>query len=132
MSCGRKSQGRQKIEIKKLRNESNLQVTFSRRRSRLFKKLIELSPCVMHKFLLLYSHLVKRKSQGRQKIEIKKMRNESNLQVTFLRRRSRLFKKLIELSTLCDAQISLVVFSPSEKEKSRSSKDRNKKDKERE
>ncbi|KAL5075097.1 hypothetical protein RYX36_014081, partial [Vicia faba] len=72
------------------------------------------------------------KIQGRQKIEIKKMRNESNLQVTFSRRRSGLFKKAIELSTLCDAQISLVVFSPSEKEKSRSSKDRNKKDEERE
>ncbi|KAL5075091.1 hypothetical protein RYX36_014075 [Vicia faba] len=57
----------------------------------------------------------KRKSQGCQKIEIKKMKNESNLQVTFSRGRSRLFKKAIELSTLCDAQISLVVFSPSEK-----------------
>ncbi|KAL5075095.1 hypothetical protein RYX36_014079 [Vicia faba] len=56
----------------------------------------------------------KRNSQGRQKIGKKKMRNESNLQVTFSRRRSGLFKKAIELSTLCDAQISLVVFSPSE------------------
>ena len=56
-----------------------------------------------------------RKSQGRQKIEIKKMRNESNLQVTFSRRRSGLFKKAIELSTLSDAQISLVLISPSEK-----------------
>ncbi|KAL5075089.1 hypothetical protein RYX36_014073 [Vicia faba] len=74
----------------------------------------------------------KRKIQGCQKIEIKKMRNESNLQVTFSRRRSGLFKKSIELSTLCDAQISLVVFSPSEKENSRLSKDRNKKDEERE
>ncbi|KAL5075096.1 hypothetical protein RYX36_014080 [Vicia faba] len=42
------------------------------------------------------------------------MRNESNLQVTFSKRCSGLFKKAIELSTLCDAQISLVVFSPSE------------------
>ncbi|KAL5075073.1 hypothetical protein RYX36_014057, partial [Vicia faba] len=57
----------------------------------------------------------KRKSQGRQKIEIKKIRNESNLQVTFSRRHSGLFKKAIEISTLCDAQIPLVVFSPSEK-----------------
>ncbi|KAL5075064.1 hypothetical protein RYX36_014048 [Vicia faba] len=56
-----------------------------------------------------------RKSQGSQKIEMKKMSNESNLQVTFLRRRSGLFKKANELSTLCDAQIALVVFSPSEK-----------------
>ncbi|KAL5075065.1 hypothetical protein RYX36_014049 [Vicia faba] len=46
---------------------------------------------------------------------MKKISNESNLQVTFSRRRSRLFKKTSELSTLCDAQISLVVFSPSEK-----------------
>ena len=56
-----------------------------------------------------------RKSQGRQKIEMKKMSNESNLQVTFSRRRSGLFKKASELCTLCDAQIALVVFSPSEK-----------------
>ncbi|KAL5075061.1 hypothetical protein RYX36_014045 [Vicia faba] len=56
-----------------------------------------------------------RKSQGSQKIEMKKMSNESNLQVTFSRQRSRLFKKASELSTLCDAQIALVVFSPSEK-----------------
>ncbi|KAL5075071.1 hypothetical protein RYX36_014055 [Vicia faba] len=161
----RKIQGRQKIEIKKMRNESNLQVTFSRRRSGLFKKAIELSTlcdaqislvvfspsekarrkanvCEINtQFTQINNTLIsddqlsnyKRKIQGRQKIEIKKMRNESNLQVTFSRRRSGLFKKAIELSTLCDAQISLVVFSPSEKkENSRSSKDRNKKDEERE
>ncbi|KAL5075078.1 hypothetical protein RYX36_014062, partial [Vicia faba] len=56
-----------------------------------------------------------RKCQGRQKIEMKKMSNESNLQVTFSRRRSGLFKKVSELCTLCDAQIAFVVFSPSEK-----------------
>ncbi|KAL5070421.1 hypothetical protein RYX36_021308 [Vicia faba] len=46
---------------------------------------------------------------------MKKMSNESNLQVTFSRRRSRLFKKFSELCTLCDAEIALLVFSPSEK-----------------
>ncbi|XP_058738323.1 agamous-like MADS-box protein AGL62 [Vicia villosa] len=56
-----------------------------------------------------------RKSRGRQKIEMKKMSNESNLQVTFSRRRSGLFKKASELCTLCDAEIALVVFSPTEK-----------------
>ncbi|KAL5075083.1 hypothetical protein RYX36_014067 [Vicia faba] len=56
-----------------------------------------------------------RKCQGRQKIEMKKMSNESNLQVTFSRRRSGLFKKVSELCTLCDAQIAFVVFSPSKK-----------------
>ncbi|KAL5075079.1 hypothetical protein RYX36_014063 [Vicia faba] len=55
-----------------------------------------------------------RKCQCRQKIEMKKMSNESNLQVTFSRRCSGLFKKVSELCTLYDAQISFVVFSPSE------------------
>ncbi|KAL5075068.1 hypothetical protein RYX36_014052 [Vicia faba] len=46
---------------------------------------------------------------------MKNMRNKSNLQVTFSRRCSGLFKKSSELCTLCDAQISLVVFSICEK-----------------
>ncbi|KAL5075056.1 hypothetical protein RYX36_014040 [Vicia faba] len=46
---------------------------------------------------------------------MKKMSSESNLQVTFSRRCRGLFKKANELSTLCDAQIVLVVFSHSEK-----------------
>ncbi|KAL5075075.1 hypothetical protein RYX36_014059, partial [Vicia faba] len=45
---------------------------------------------------------------------MKKMSNESNLQVTFSRQCSRLFKKASELCTLCDAQIALVIFSPCE------------------
>ncbi|XP_050890863.1 agamous-like MADS-box protein AGL62 [Lathyrus oleraceus] len=56
-----------------------------------------------------------RKDRGRQKIEMKKMSNESHLQVTFSKRRSGLFKKASELCTLCGIDIALVVFSPSEK-----------------
>ncbi|XP_058772987.1 agamous-like MADS-box protein AGL62 [Vicia villosa] len=56
-----------------------------------------------------------RKGRGRQKINMKKMSNKSNMQVTFSRRRSGLFKKASELCTLCDTEIVLVVFSPSEK-----------------
>ena len=56
-----------------------------------------------------------KKSRGRQKIEMKKMSNESNLQVTFSKRRSGLFKKASELCTLCGAHVALVVFSPGEK-----------------
>jgi len=56
-----------------------------------------------------------RKSRGRQKIEMKKMSNESNLQVTFSKRRSGLFKKASELCTLCGADVALVVFSPGDK-----------------
>ncbi|KAL5075082.1 hypothetical protein RYX36_014066 [Vicia faba] len=179
MSCERKCQGRQKIEMKKMSNESNLQVTFSRRRSGLFKKASELctlcdaqialvvfSPsekvfsfghpnidtvidrylyrvppqnneimefiearrkanvCEINTYLTQINNTLisddqlsnyKRKCQGRQKIEMKKMSNESNLQVTFSRRGSGLFKKVSELCTLCDAQIAFVVFSPSKK-----------------
>ncbi|XP_004496797.1 agamous-like MADS-box protein AGL62 [Cicer arietinum] len=56
-----------------------------------------------------------KKGRGRQKIEIKKMSNESNLQVTFSKRRSGLFKKASELCTLCGAEVVLIVFSPGEK-----------------
>ncbi|KAK7269950.1 hypothetical protein RIF29_22772 [Crotalaria pallida] len=56
-----------------------------------------------------------RRSKGRQKVEMKKMTNESNLQVTFSKRRSGLFKKASELCTLCGVEVVLVVFSPGEK-----------------
>ncbi|KAL1208606.1 Agamous-like MADS-box protein AGL62 [Cardamine amara subsp. amara] len=56
-----------------------------------------------------------KKSKGRQKVEMVKMKNESNLQVTFSKRRSGLFKKASELCTLCGAQIAIIVFSPGRK-----------------
>ncbi|XP_028767757.1 agamous-like MADS-box protein AGL62 [Neltuma alba] len=56
-----------------------------------------------------------RRSKGRQKIEMKKMSNESNLQVTFSKRRTGLFKKASELCTLCGTEVALIVFSPGDK-----------------
>ncbi|KAK8586173.1 hypothetical protein V6N13_130695 [Hibiscus sabdariffa] len=47
----------------------------------------------------------------RQKIEIKRIVNTAARQVTFSKRRRGLFKKAHELSTLCDAEIALLVFS---------------------
>ncbi|XP_030943093.1 MADS-box protein SVP-like isoform X1 [Quercus lobata] len=47
----------------------------------------------------------------RRKIQIKKIDNTTARQVTFSKRRRGLFKKAFELSTLCDAEIGLVVFS---------------------
>ncbi|EXB57291.1 MADS-box protein JOINTLESS [Morus notabilis] len=47
----------------------------------------------------------------RQKIEIKKIDNITARQVTFSKRRRGLFKKAQELSTLCDAEMALIVFS---------------------
>lgn len=43
---------------------------------------------------------------------MKKMINESNLQVTFSKRRYGLFKKASELCTLSGAKILMIVFSP--------------------
>ncbi|XP_071710199.1 agamous-like MADS-box protein AGL11 [Rutidosis leptorrhynchoides] len=48
---------------------------------------------------------------GRGKIEIKRIENNTNRQVTFCKRRNGLLKKAYELSVLCDAEISLIVFS---------------------
>ena len=56
-----------------------------------------------------------RHSKGRQKIKMQKMEKESNLQVTFSKRRSGLFKKASELSILCGVEIAIVVFSPAKK-----------------
>ncbi|KAK7286591.1 hypothetical protein RJT34_21698 [Clitoria ternatea] len=58
---------------------------------------------------------ISRVSKGRRKIEMKKMTKESNLQVTFSKRRSGLFKKASELCTLCGAEVGLIVFSPRDK-----------------
>nr|XP_023887238.1 MADS-box protein JOINTLESS-like [Quercus suber] len=47
----------------------------------------------------------------RRRIQIKKIDNTTARQVTFSKRRRGLFKKAFELSTLCDAEIGLMVFS---------------------
>ena len=52
-----------------------------------------------------------RKSKGRQKFEMTKMSKESNLQVTFSRRRFAPFKKTRELCTLCGAETVMIIFS---------------------
>uniref|UniRef100_A0A7N0T2W8 Uncharacterized protein n=1 Tax=Kalanchoe fedtschenkoi TaxID=63787 RepID=A0A7N0T2W8_KALFE len=52
-----------------------------------------------------------RKLAGRGKIEIKRIENTTNRQVTFCKRRNGLLKKAYELSVLCDAEVALVVFS---------------------
>ncbi|XP_054777297.1 MADS-box protein JOINTLESS-like [Prosopis cineraria] len=47
----------------------------------------------------------------RRKIQIKKIDSVTARQVAFSKRRKGLFKKAHELSTLCDAEIALLVFS---------------------
>ncbi|GLJ26989.1 hypothetical protein SUGI_0528800 [Cryptomeria japonica] len=48
---------------------------------------------------------------GRAKIEIKRIENPSNRQVTFSKRRVGLLKKAQELSVLCSVDVGLVIFS---------------------
>ena len=48
---------------------------------------------------------------GRGKIEIKRIENPTNRQVTYSKRRNGIFKKAQELTVLCDAKVSLIMFS---------------------
>ncbi|XP_024042221.1 truncated transcription factor CAULIFLOWER A-like isoform X4 [Citrus sinensis] len=52
---------------------------------------------------------------GRGKVELKRIENKTNRQVTFSKRKNGILKKAFELSVLCDAEIALVIFSPSGK-----------------
>lgn len=52
---------------------------------------------------------------GRGKIEIKKIENPTNRQVTYSKRRNGIFKKAKELTVLCDAKISLIMLSSTRK-----------------
>ncbi|KAK6120991.1 hypothetical protein DH2020_045261 [Rehmannia glutinosa] len=55
--------------------------------------------------------MMKKTTQGRKKIEIKKIENLSNRQVTFSKRRVGLFKKASELCILSGAEIAIIVHS---------------------
>nr|BAU88529.1 SEPALLATA-like gene [Tricyrtis sp. Shinonome] len=48
---------------------------------------------------------------GRGRVELKRIENKINRQVTFSKRRNGLLKKAYELSILCDAEVALLIFS---------------------
>ncbi|XP_050203612.1 MADS-box protein SOC1 isoform X2 [Mercurialis annua] len=48
----------------------------------------------------------------RGKTQMRRIENATSRQVTFSKRRNGLLKKAFELSVLCDAEVSLIVFSP--------------------
>lgn len=52
---------------------------------------------------------------ARGKIQIKRIENATNRQVTYSKRRNGLFKKAHELTVLCDATVSLIMVSSSGK-----------------
>ncbi|KAK4269678.1 hypothetical protein QN277_022805 [Acacia crassicarpa] len=47
----------------------------------------------------------------RRKIEMKRIENGTNRQLTFSKRRNGLLKKAFELLVLCDVEVALIVFS---------------------
>ncbi|GAA0161576.1 MADS box transcription factor [Lithospermum erythrorhizon] len=52
---------------------------------------------------------------GRGRTEIKKIENTTNRQVTYSKRRNGIIKKANELSVLCDAKVSLIMYANSRK-----------------
>nr|GMC66792.1 agamous-like MADS-box protein AGL61 [Ipomoea batatas] len=57
----------------------------------------------------------RRVTRGRQRIPLARIENDAHRNVTFSKRRTGLFKKASEMSTLCGTEIAIVVFSPSGK-----------------
>jgi hypothetical protein len=55
----------------------------------------------------------KKREMGRVKLQIRRIENTTNRQVTFSKRRNGLVKKAYELSVLCDIDVALLMFSPS-------------------
>lgn len=56
--------------------------------------------------------LTKEEDMVRGKTQMKRIENATSRQVTFSKRRNGLLKKAFELSVLCDAEVSLIIFSP--------------------
>ncbi|KAJ8000229.1 hypothetical protein DPEC_G00202670 [Dallia pectoralis] len=54
-------------------------------------------------------------TMGRKKIQIQRITDERNRQVTFTKRKFGLMKKAYELSVLCDCEIALIIFNHSNK-----------------
>lgn len=52
---------------------------------------------------------------GRKKIQISRIQDERNRQVTFTKRKFGLMKKAYELSVLCDCEIALIIFNSTNK-----------------
>ncbi|URD81647.1 ACT domain [Musa troglodytarum] len=48
---------------------------------------------------------------GRGRVELRRIENKINRQVTFAKRRNGLLKKAYELSVLCDAEVAVIIFS---------------------
>ena len=57
----------------------------------------------------------KKQTKGLQKIEMKRIPKEEDRLITFSKRRFGIYNKASELSTLCGAEVGVLVFSPAGK-----------------
>ncbi|PON39943.1 MADS-box transcription factor [Parasponia andersonii] len=57
----------------------------------------------------------KKQTKGKQKIEMKMIRDENDRLTTFSKRKSGIYKKANELVTLCGGEVGFITFSPSGK-----------------
>ena len=60
---------------------------------------------------VILRHLEREREMGRGRVQLKRIENKINRQVTFSKRRTGLLKKAHEISVLCDAEVALIVFS---------------------
>ena len=57
----------------------------------------------------------KKQAKSHKKVEMRKMNNEEDRLVSFSKRRSGIYRKASELSTLCGAEVGILAFSPNGK-----------------
>ena len=63
---------------------------------------------LIHIYFFYFSDCI---SMGRKKIQITRISDERNRQVTFTKRKFGLMKKAYELSVLCDCEIAVIIFN---------------------
>ncbi|KAK3039805.1 hypothetical protein RJ639_027118 [Escallonia herrerae] len=70
------------------------------------RSIVKMELSVFANHVVYYSNIM-----GRGRVELKRIENKINRQVTFAKRRNGLLKKAYELSVLCDAEVALIIFS---------------------
>ncbi|ROL40848.1 Myocyte-specific enhancer factor 2B [Anabarilius grahami] len=72
---------------------------------------LEMSCCQKRSTIIRKNPLRTQSIMGRKKIQISRILDQRNRQVTFTKRKFGLMKKAYELSVLCDCEIALIIFN---------------------
>lgn len=98
---------------------SQIHFTFSKRKNNFPTWVFNFTPSSSSFFFLFriwvfspqFFKVIKKEKMGRGRVQLKRIENKINRQVTFSKRRAGLLKKAHEISILCDAEVALIVFS---------------------